>query len=676
MFPKYFRVSNEEQKVYFLLELAYLYLNSILFSFSLSSMNNLEAYSHLINQEVYYVKNGKGKFGILKSMGFSNNRQNDILAVIDPDTKFWNAAFWTGKLDEVSISQVEIPNRLRQSISKNQRSQSCSSISRLPPIHPEHYGLAYQAQPIPSTSRTITNASSDCIFHGSNTYYRCSVKGLSLDQDVVWLLPDKLQPQSGNPYIGKVKFIGKHMNITGWTTHIAVVHFDQDTTHLSKPISHQFGLFSNVIDVNDLLDLKTWLSSRESITPTCSTSRLEGDNVLSRDSYTQPHSSPNQQEMPSTSVPTECICNCSLNCNNHHTRKDYKNETNTEPDLIELTDTFSMLSISDDAKNRVSNNTDEAWRASIDIDHFKMELIRKDRLFGIQGKDNSCYMDACLFSLFAFNHSLDELLSTRANEVKEMSDSVKKLLKDNVIQPLRRDYFVDFSKTNDLRNILATRINPEFRKSFMDAEDFIMTLLHVLNAPHMFEYDNGAADYVHQIFLPFHSDTSQTLPTMTVQSLILASFKESGLKLRHTPKGLFIVKLPVSNGRLIPCERVLPDLKINLEDISSPNKSAGEQSKASMSLSAIICYRSSHYVAFVRTGKDELSPWIFMDSNPTTGHPNVVLLQYTGRIMADILKGDSSIWGRVPQNEADFAKRLTKDAFMCIYENDSAYTNV
>ena len=51
---------------------------------------------------------------------------------------------------------------------------------------------------------------------------------------------------------------------------------------------------------------------------------------------------------------------------------------------------------------------------------------------GVVGKDNSCYMDASLFCLFAFNECLDELLKT------ESENATKKHLLKNIINPLRR----------------------------------------------------------------------------------------------------------------------------------------------------------------------------------------------------------------------------------------------
>ncbi|CAL8103371.1 unnamed protein product [Orchesella dallaii] len=595
-------------------------------------MDKIEAYRYLMNREVSYMKDGTKKQGTLRDIKFSNIVQNELLALIDPkNTGGFRIAFWKRKLDKVPLRQVHLPPSVLHSMPQNHRTHShypSSAHTQPPPPdnppHLQYYGLPKQqsqAQPNVSHSSPDSFPTRDHIMYQNIIYQKCSLSFPSVDQDVVWLLPDHLQPQDGNPYIGKVKFIGVHFRVTGEASHIAVVQFDSNTTNFPNNISKQFGYSSNVININDLLDLSIWLSSRESVTHAAS--RSERDQLTLRESDEAAHSysalTQTQQETPSSSTSTPCNIDVFSNPDSKGDSKLNVNST-TVSDLIDLNDSFSMLSINDE-KNEVHNNN--GWKTSIDINHYIQEAERKDRLLGIQGKDNSCYMDACLFSLFSFNHALDELLSNQTNDAKENVGSTKDALR-NIILPLRRDYFVDCWKINDLRQILANVVNPEYRKSFMDAEDFIISLFHILKVSKMFEYDNGASDYVHQTVLPSSWESSHKLHSMTVQSLILESFTGSGLKLKNPPKELFIVKLPVSNGELIPCNYVLPNLKIDLAEIISPNPMAiGESPKVSMSLSAVICFRHSHFVAFVRTGKDELSPWIFMDSNPTTGRTDV-----------------------------------------------------
>ena len=47
-------------------------------------------------------------------------------------------------------------------------------------------------------------------------------------------------------------------------------------------------------------------------------------------------------------------------------------------------------------------------------------------------------------------------------------------------------------------------------------------------------------------------------------------------------------------------------------DITKPGK--GAKSKDTLDLFAVLCITRSHYVAFVKTGKEHEAPWIFFDS--------------------------------------------------------------
>ena len=61
------------------------------------------------------------------------------------------------------------------------------------------------------------------------------------------------------------------------------------------------------------------------------------------------------------------------------------------------------------------------------------------RMRGIQGHHNSCYLDATLFSMFAFSSIFDSLLHRRKNDDDlEEYENVQKVLKNAIVNPLRR----------------------------------------------------------------------------------------------------------------------------------------------------------------------------------------------------------------------------------------------
>jgi len=58
---------------------------------------------------------------------------------------------------------------------------------------------------------------------------------------------------------------------------------------------------------------------------------------------------------------------------------------------------------------------------------------------GIQGHHNSCYLDATLFSMYAFTTVFDSILyrDKRDSDITEYED-VQKVLKDGIVNPLRK----------------------------------------------------------------------------------------------------------------------------------------------------------------------------------------------------------------------------------------------
>jgi len=66
-------------------------------------------------------------------------------------------------------------------------------------------------------------------------------------------------------------------------------------------------------------------------------------------------------------------------------------------------------------------------------------IERQGKMRGIQGHHNSCYLDATLFSMFAFTTVFDSLLY-RSKTERDLEDyeAVQMVLKDGIVNPLRR----------------------------------------------------------------------------------------------------------------------------------------------------------------------------------------------------------------------------------------------
>lgn len=188
-----------------------------------------------------------------------------------------------------------------------------------------------------------------------------------------------------------------------------------------------------------------------------------------------------------------------------------------------------------------------------------------------------------------------------------------------------------------------------------------MTLFELIKTPESLEYNTGECDFMHQIILP---PLGSTLPRyLDVQTLLETSLAESDVLFARKPERGLIIKLPISDGRLVGITKgVIPNPILTIW--------CGKHSlPAEMNLSAVICLRHNHFVSFVKTGQAS-SLWLFMDSKPTTSNPESRLLHGVDEAIirsleewnqgGDILGGYEEL---LTCNEFN----LFRDAYICIY---------
>ena len=74
---------------------------------------------------------------------------------------------------------------------------------------------------------------------------------------------------------------------------------------------------------------------------------------------------------------------------------------------------------------------------------------------GIQGHQNSCYLDATLFAMFSFTGIFDGLLyrPQTVQDIPEYTD-VQRVLREEIVNPLRKKLFVRADKVMRLRRLL------------------------------------------------------------------------------------------------------------------------------------------------------------------------------------------------------------------------------
>lgn len=299
--------------------------------------------------------------------------------------------------------------------------------------------------------------------------------------------------------------------------------------------------------------------------------------------------------------------------------------------------------------------------------------VLQGRMRGIQGHCNSCYMDAALFSLFSCSMVLDSMLyKTTARHNAQL----QQILREEIVNPLRRDGFVDCKKVMNLRQELTQGgYCAGFTSEEKDPEEFLNVIMQqVLGLEPLLKLKSeGHKDqecYCHQIFI----DPDDELLVPTVQQLVERSFHSNHLKLAEVPS-CFIIQMPRFGKSYKMFEKIIPSLELDITDLLSESprgcyvcselatqecedcfkdklfsKTGLKQfcdicwhqvhSQASgrrhvslalrcptgyeggrwagvprerMQLFAVLCIETSHYVSFVKYGPQN-SDWMFFDS--------------------------------------------------------------
>ena len=67
----------------------------------------------------------------------------------------------------------------------------------------------------------------------------------------------------------------------------------------------------------------------------------------------------------------------------------------------------------------------------------ELDIIKHTGIKGIQGQQNSCYLDATLYGMFAFSNAFDALFLERKH-VDDFELKVKNTLEQKIVNPLRK----------------------------------------------------------------------------------------------------------------------------------------------------------------------------------------------------------------------------------------------
>jgi len=200
--------------------------------------------------------------------------------------------------------------------------------------------------------------------------------------------------------------------------------------------------------------------------------------------------------------------------------------------------------------------------------------IRADDVFklwgrnrGVQGHQNSCYLDATLFSMFSFTSIFDCLLYRPANtqDIPEYGQ-VQKVLREEIVNPLRKNLFVRADKVMKLRQLLDSLTSVKgLMSEEKDPEELLNSLLsQTLKATPFLELSpSDQTAHLYQLFV--ERDEGRKAPP-TVQELFEQSFLTSNIKLKKVPPAL-ILQMPRFGRQFKVYDRILPSQLLDVTDV-------------------------------------------------------------------------------------------------------------
>ena len=157
---------------------------------------------------------------------------------------------------------------------------------------------------------------------------------------------------------------------------------------------------------------------------------------------------------------------------------------------------------------------------------------------GIQGYNNSCYLDS---TLFFPNGAFDYILRRPKleDDIAEY-DEVQKVLREEIVNPLRKNLFVRADRVMHLRTKLdmLSRISG-LTTDEKDPEELFSAMSQVFKNDPLLEFSTGQTGDLYQIIV--ERDPAVVVPT--VQELFHKSFNTGKIKLKDVPSVL-ILQMP------------------------------------------------------------------------------------------------------------------------------------
>jgi hypothetical protein len=258
---------------------------------------------------------------------------------------------------------------------------------------------------------------------------------------------------------------------------------------------------------------------------------------------------------------------------------------------------------------------------------------------GVQGENNSCYVDASLMAMFYTNDTFDSLLSSHgATPGCAMDEEIwyyKTFLTRHVVNSLRQRGFVEASFVMELRRMIEPFFHGgvDFSSNCErhEACDFVRFLIEMIGMQDHRSVSFGiesANDSSGRASMVMSEVMVQLLPppnaehcTLSADQLLLHFQESQGLHFRDMAKSL-ILQLPRNGSKHRPVRAVFPDPYLWVDEYRSRHcdRNQGSNSqvvrKICFELRAVIAIGTGHYVTYMRIPKSGRgrSQWLYADS--------------------------------------------------------------
>ncbi|XP_055337442.1 ubiquitin carboxyl-terminal hydrolase CYLD-like [Paramacrobiotus metropolitanus] len=191
------------------------------------------------------------------------------------------------------------------------------------------------------------------------------------------------------------------------------------------------------------------------------------------------------------------------------------------------------------------------------------DKICSGRKRGIQGHKNSCYLDATLFSMFAFTNVFDEIL-TRPRRKRDIHgyEEVQHALREAIVHPLRNTMYVPCVDVMHLRELMdvfgnVTGLTNEER----DPEEFLTSLFQqILKIDPLLKLTTGDCNW-YTLFV--EKDQMNLIPA--VQQLFDESLVASDVRFKEVPKCL-LLQTPRSGAQYKMYRYIFPSAVLDITD--------------------------------------------------------------------------------------------------------------